>query len=205
MAREGYTIRRQDNSDKVVPLWRTLPDGTQERITYFKSQEEMLKAMDSVHPDTGESLYAKSEVFRRSIEEILANTPAETVGVQLETRSPIPTDAEFLKGLKEDADRQRFNEMVDKAGGSDAVAKFQLAMALASAGEAEAQFFGDIHSATDPSVNRPMEAYLKERKAAGLGPDRQSIQVFDVRNDEYEAQKEQEALDFLASQDDAAL
>ena len=206
MAREGYIIRRQDNSDKVIPLFRTNPDGTRgERITSFQSQAEMLKCMSATHPETGESLYEKSEVFRRSVEEIINNTSAETLGVQLEPRSPIPTDAEFLQGLQEDARRQEYSQLVERAGGNDAIAKLEFAKSLVNPTEAQYEQYSEINQLTQMDASRPMESYLRARKAAGLGPDRQSIQAFDVRDENYERQKEQEALDYLASQDDIAL
>lgn len=206
MAREGYAIRRQDNSDKVIPLFRTNPDGTRgERITSFRSQEEMLKCMSATHPDTGESLYEKSEVFRRSVEEILNNSDAGDIGVQLEPRSPIPTDAEFLQGLREDARRQEYQRLVERAGGNDAIAKLEFAQSLVNPTEAQHEQYSEINQLTQLDASRPVEAYLRERKASGLGPDRQSIQVFDVRDDKYESQKEQEALAYLESQDDIAL
>ncbi|MBX3301588.1 MAG: hypothetical protein KF693_05170 [Nitrospira sp.] len=192
----------QDNSDLVIPLWRTYPDGRKERITSFASQEELLKAMDAVDPNSGESLYAKSELFRASVEEIINNTPAEVIGVQLEQRSPIPTDEEMLQGLREDALRQQYQRMVDAGGGNDAIAKYNLALMLTNPTEEQYANYQDMQQLTQPEGNRPYENYLKERKAAGLGPQQDNVPM---ESEEERAAKEvahnEEVLTWLASQD----
>jgi hypothetical protein len=210
MAREFYSPwnDRKDTSNQEVPLYRTLANGQRERITSFQSQEELLKVMDLTHPDTGESMYQKSEAFRRSVERIMDQTDAAVIGVQTEPRSPIPDDATFLQGLREDALRQRYAEMVDKAGGNDAVAKYELAHALVNPQAFEPEWvqqMQDTHLITDPSASRPMEQYLRSRKDAGLGPQVDRIAVFNDRDAEYEARKEQEALDFLDNEQDIAI
>lgn len=189
-----------DDSDMVIPLFRN-KNGQRERVTSFESQEEMIKVMGMTDPKTGESLYEKSDLFRRSVEEIVANTPAETIGVQLEQRSPIPTDAEFLEGLRQDALRQQFERMVDQAGGNDAIAKYNMALMLTQPTEEQYQNFSEINQLTQLDAARPMENYLKARKASGLGPERSTVQLWDEHDEAYEEAKRNEALDFLASQD----
>lgn len=190
---------QQDAGDEI-PLFRTYPDGRRERITSFISQEEMLKAMSARDPKTGESLYEKSALFRRSIEDITANTEASTIGVQIERPSPIPTDEVFLQGLKEDALRQQHQKMVDAAGGNDAIAKYNLALMMTQPTEEQFDNFTQIQQLTQPEGTRPHEEYLKQRKANGLGPWSETVSIADD-NSAYEQQKIDEALDWLASQD----
>lgn len=190
----------QDDSDQVIPLFRTHSDGRKERITSFASQEEMIKAMSATDPRTGEPLYEKSPLFRKSIEEIVANTEASTIGVQLERPSPIPDDATFMQGLYEDALRAQHAQLVDRAGGNDLMAKYQLAQMLLNPTEQQHENFTAMQQLTQPEGLRPHEEYLKQRKANGLGPWQETVQIADD-NSAYEQQKIDEALDYLASQD----
>lgn len=183
-----------------VRLHRTLPDGSIEYLESFKDQDEMLRAM-SVTDDQGRCLYDTNEAFRDAVTALIANTPADIVGVQLEPRSPIPTDEEMLQGLREDALRQQMAIMVDKAGGDDAIAKYNLGLMLTNPTEEQAQNFTEMGLLTQLDESRPMESYLKDRQANGLGPDRQTVSMIDEEEDaRKEAEHNQEILNWMASQ-----
>lgn len=212
MSHYGHQISRQSQGDERVKIFRnqfghlTLDQSEAvEQVTQFRDQTEMLAAMDLKHPSTGEDLYSKSPAYRRGFDGIMANTSASSVGVDLEPRQAIPTDEEMLKGMMEDAARQRFAQLVDKAGGNDAIAKLELARAMINPTEAQHNEFSLIQTQTDLASTRPMEQYLKSRKEQGLGPQVDYIQVWDDHNEDYEQKKTQEALDFLTQEEDIAL
>ena len=212
MSYYGHQITRQQQDDARVRIFRdqngylTLNQADAvEQVTQFRNQDEMLAAMSLTHPSTGEDLYSKSPAYRRGFDAIIANTPASTVGVELESRQAIPTDEEMLKGLMEDAARQRYAQLVEKAGGGDAIAKLELARAMLNPTEEQHGEFSLIQSQTDLASTRPMEQYLKSRKEQGLGPQVDHIQVWDDHNEAYEQKKQQEALDFLTQEEDIAL
>lgn len=194
-----------NNSDLVIPLWRTFPDGRKERITSFTSQEEMLKAMSARDPRTGEDLYQTNQLYRDSIQEIVANTPAQSIGVELEPRSPIPDNNQMLQGLREDALRAQYEDLIEKAGGGDRaakMAKYNLALMMTNPTDQQFQSFGELQQLTQPEGNKPMESYLKERKEAGLGPWRETVPMeTEEERAAYEQRKNDEALQFLADQE----
>lgn len=180
-----YNLRKAhtDFTDQVIPIYRDRygklfvtkdhnnVDG--ERITSFASQAEMMQAMELRHPTTGKDLYQTDPLYRSAIEGLLASTDAKTVGIATEPMQAIPTDDVMMRGLAEDAARQRYQELVDRAGGNDAVAKYELARILQNPTPEEREGFLMIDRAT--TVQRPMEDYLKSRRAAGLGPQKDSI------------------------------
>lgn len=195
----------------VIPIYRSKTTGElfiskthnhpdAERITCFKDQAEMLRAMDIRNPDTGRDMYSSDPQFRAAIEGLLESTDASALGVNLEKGSyhnPIPDDAEMLRGLAEDAARQRYQELVDRAGGNDAVAKFELAKIMLNPTPEQ---HAELSLIQELQENKPYETYLKQRNAAGLGPERINIPLTSEEEGQaYEDRKNQEALDFLAS------
>jgi hypothetical protein len=123
---------------------------------------EMMEMKD----EHGRSIYHNDPVFRETVKDIVANSPALMAEPTIARQSPIPSDQEFLASLKVDALRQRRERLVEAAGGGDLEAKFQLAQALMNPEFAEAAY--EMQAATEPA--RPFEDSLKARQAAGLGP-----------------------------------
>lgn len=153
-------------------------------------------------PATGKPYYETNAAFREAVTELINNTPAEVLGVQLEPRNPIPTNEEMLEGMRQDAMRQRYNEMVDKAGGNDAVAKYELARLLTDPNAENFEFFGEMNQLTQLDATRPMENFLKERRAAGLGPQRDTAPM--ESDEEVQAREDahnKEILEWMASQE----
>lgn len=191
---------KKDYSNDDFALNRVYPDGRVERIESFKDMDEAIKFMSHKNPATGRAYYDESEQVRAAVQRAMANTPAEAINVQLEPRSPIPTNEEMLRGLREDALKQQHDRLVDQAGGSDLIAKYALAQMLMNPTDEQRQSFTEMQAITQPEGARPYEQHLKNRKAAGLGPERMSapMQTEEELN-EYEARKAQESLDYLAS------
>lgn len=184
-----------------VRLHRQLPDGSIEYLESFKDQDEMLRAM-SVTDEQGRCRYDSDEAFRDAVIALIHNTPPHIVGVELTPRSPIPTDEEMLRGLREDAIREEFDALIDTAGGNNARAKLQLAQHLMNPSDEVRQVLTEMGQLTQLDESRPMESYLKDRQANGLGPDRQTVSMIDEEEDaRKEAEHNQEILNWMASQD----
>lgn len=146
-----YKITRNDENGKPVQL------------TKFEDREEQVEAM-MVRDEDGRFTYDTDPVYRETVNDLSA---ASTFNEPTLSRlSPIPDDQTFLAGLKRDALIQRRNELVEKAGGNDAVAKLELAEALMSPEFREAAL--ELEAATEQPT--PWADMLKARKAAGEGP-----------------------------------
>ncbi|MDK2744314.1 MAG: hypothetical protein NDI90_15510 [Nitrospira sp. BO4] len=153
-----------------VKLHRTLADGSIEYLTSFKDSDELVRAMSVIDPATGKAYYDTNEAYREAVIELVANTPAEQVGIQLEPRNPIPDNDQMMQGLLEDAYRAEFSDWVDRAGGTDARAKLQFAQHFMNPSDETRTVLEGINRLTQRDAGRPFETFLKERKAAGLGP-----------------------------------
>ena len=162
----------KDYSNDDFQLNRVHPDGTVEPVTSFRDMNEVIKYMSHKNPKTGRAYYDESAQVRAAVERVIANTPAEVLNVQLEPRTPIPTDEEMLRGLRADALRQQHDILVEKAGGGDLMAKYQLAQMIMNPTEEQYQSFSELQKLTQPEGSKPYEQRLKDRKAAGLGPER---------------------------------
>jgi hypothetical protein len=126
--------------------------------------------MSVIDPATGKAYYDTNEAYREAVIELVANTPAEQVGIQLEPRNPIPDNDQMMQGLLEDAYRAEFSDWVDRAGGTDARAKLQFAQHFMNPSDETRTVLEGINRLTQRDAGRPFETFLKERKAAGLGP-----------------------------------
>ncbi len=176
-----YTTRRaQVDQTQEIPIYRDKygrlfvtknhQNVEGERVTAFKDSTEMMQAMELRHPDTHRDLYQSDPLFRQSVEGILANTEAAAIGVRVEPRQAIPTDEEMMQGLLDDAARQSYAQLVDRAGGNDAISKLELARMIQNPSQDEREALGHINGMTDQSASRPLETAMKNRRAAGLGP-----------------------------------
>jgi len=151
---------------KRMTITRELADGRKVPITCFESMQDVTDAMDLVDPETGKNIYHSNPAFRETVKDLMAVSPKVMAEPTLARRSVIPTNEEFLKGLKRDALIQRRNELVEKAGGNDAIAKLTMAEALMTPEFAEAAY--EMEAATE--VATPYADMLKQRKEQGLGP-----------------------------------
>jgi len=150
---------------KRMTITRELPDGRKVPITCFESMQDVTDAMDLVDPETGKNIYHSNPAFRETVKDLMANSPKVMAEPTLARRSVVPTNAEFLKGLKRDALIQRRNELVEKAGGNDAIAKLALAEALMNPEFADAAY--EMEAATETPT--PYADMLRARKEQGLG------------------------------------
>jgi len=174
--------------------------GRDEQVTQFGSSEEFQEAL-AMTDEHGTNLYDTSAVFRVSVEEIVANSPALFAEETLARRNPIPDNETFLQGLREDAIRQRYDRLVDRAGGDDLEAKYELAMTIATADAETQASIREMQGLTQPEGLRPFEHELRERKAQGLGPlswNSHDVAQHEQAQAEYEARMNKEALDYLA-------
>src|SRR6185436_1111088 len=154
-------------SKKKVTFKWTGEDGVERPLEAFASQEQMLHVMSDRNPETGKAYCDEDAAVRNEVKRLIANT-ANVPGVSTlgQRRSVVPDNATFLKGLKRDALIQRRNELVERAGGNDAIAKLELAEALMNPAFAEAAY--EMEAATE--VPTPYADLLRQRKERGEGP-----------------------------------
>jgi hypothetical protein len=146
-------------------LSRLNAKGVRERIVSFDTQEDLQEAMN-FKDEQGRDVYHNDAAYRETIREVIANSPKLMAEPTLARRSVIPDNETFLKGLKHDALVQRRNELTEQAGGSDAIAKYNAALALTDPENYEAA----QEMAAETEVATPYADMLRSRKAAGLGP-----------------------------------
>jgi hypothetical protein len=157
---------REVANGKRVKVHRTNDDGSMgAEITSFETTEDMVEMME-IKDEHGRSLYHQDPVFRETVKDIVANSPALMAEPTIARRSAIPSDQDFLASLKVDALRQRRERLVDAAGGDDLEAKYILASSMMNPEFAEGA--AEMVAATE--APRPFEDSLKARQAAGLGP-----------------------------------
>ncbi len=161
----GLSDREQANGKRYNITRQNPQTGVDEPMHDIRDSDELQFAM-TLKDENGKDMYSTDAAYRETVKDLVANSPAFMAEQGLARKSPIPTNEEFLAGLKRDALIQRREQLVDQAGGKDAIAKLELAEALMSGEFREAAL--EMEAETEQA--RPMEEYLKSRKAAGLGP-----------------------------------
>jgi hypothetical protein len=163
--KKRFDLTYEDENGKRVPL------------TSFENMDDMQLYM-SMKDAEGRDLYSTNASYRKTIEEIVANSPALLADNGLARRDVIPTNDEMLEGMRQDAVMQQHERYIDAAGGNDLVLKYQYAEAMLNPTPEQHAAFSEIQERTEPA--RPYENFLKANKASGLGPVQFSTPTEDV-------------------------